>query len=354
LTNALCIVDDAPIHGGAERFALRLACEVRRAMHQEVLVVCPRLSELHQRCEDLGIPTRAAEFPPPFVSSVPRLVPALAKLRRILVRAAPATLVGNTARAQFYSVLALGATKRDIRVVHIAHEQASIERRQLRALYRHRGRLLVVGAGATRSYAERLPGVAVQQINNFLSSEELERLASIEPPRPGTRAATIGVLGRMVPEKGFIELLEELAAIRDAWHRVHIAAFVEQHGYERAVRTRISDLDLSRQVTLAGPTRNVANFLAHIDVLIVPSTGSEGQPTVILEALAARRRVIVRRQIASSDFEDLGVLAYSTPSELRAALLATDSSFTTSATAGLIRERFGAAQVLNAIAAGGC
>ena len=61
-------------------------------------------------------------------------------------------------------------------------------------------------------------------------------------------------------------------------------------------------------------------------MLVVPSTGHEGQPTVIIEALAAGRAVIVRDPILSADYTGLPVFGYRDAAGLAIALRAGDDA----------------------------
>jgi glycosyltransferase involved in cell wall biosynthesis len=97
---------------------------------------------------------------------------------------------------------------------------------------------------------------------------------------------------------------------------------------------------------LLGPVSDTAGFLEPADLLIVPSTGNEGQPTVILEALAAGRPVIVRSQLYTEDYEGLAVRAYETVDELRQAILSPPDA---TASHAVLRERFGAQQAVAAL-----
>jgi glycosyltransferase involved in cell wall biosynthesis len=348
--NVLCILDDAPILGGAERFALRLAQEVLQSkLYGSIVVACPGESALAEAAHREGLQVASVSFPDPRVSALARLPSALIALRRLIRRVKPTTVVGNTARSQFYVAIAMAGQRGKPSLVHVVHEQDSAARRMLRIMYARTGRLEVVGANATRTYRDRIPGVEIHQINNFLTAAEFGRLRSVRRrwlSVPGGRV--LGVLGRMVPEKGFVELVEELAAAgTDAWGELRIAAFSEHPSYEQRLRTTVARLDLGDRIHLVGPAPDAASFLSDIDVLVVPSTGNEGQPTVILEALAAGRPVIARRPLYSEDFDQLEVFPYSNASDLRRVLLTMREP---TGPSPLLRHRFGAGQAVSAIA----
>jgi glycosyltransferase involved in cell wall biosynthesis len=308
--------------GGGQRTALRLACAVPGSV-----VVARASSPLGIAAVERGVRVIDAAFPDP---GVPALS-ALPRLRRVL--AAPAGIVVSTAaRCGLYAAVA----RPRLPVVHLMLEQDSARSRVLVPFYRRRGRVVALGEGARAAY-ERAIGRPDESARNFLSDDELSALAGAargrqSPPR-------IGVIARMIAEKGLVELVEEIRAVPDAWSTLSIVASSEDAAYERRVRSSTDD----RVVVTEAP--DLRAFLASIDALVVPSTGHEGQPTVIVEALAAGVPVIVRRPIWSSDFEGLPVVPYATSAELAAALRALPAA----ADPAVVRDRFGVEQALAAI-----
>jgi glycosyltransferase involved in cell wall biosynthesis len=287
-------------------------------------------------------------YPDPRLTSLPRLGRTLVVLRRVLARLGPALVLANAPRCQLYSALALVGVRDRPQLVHVLHEQESANRRVLRMLYRRSGRLEAVGANGARTYRDRLPGVAVHEVNNFLSRDEFRRFASVPRPTdaPG-QTRVLGVLTRMIPEKGLVELIEELSqAGRDVWGELRIAALPQQPAYERMLKGRIAELELVDRVSLVGPVTDTPAFLEGIDMLIVPSTGTEGQPTVVLEALAAGRTVIMRSSLYCEDYSGLPVIPYETPADLRAAL---QSSLRPAPSDDLLQRRFGPGQALSLV-----
>ena len=116
--------------------------------------------------------------------------------------------------------------------------------------------------------------------------------------------------------------------------------------YVEEVEDAIASAGLANRVRLLGHTDDVPGFLAAVDVLVVPSSGTEGQPTAILEALACGRPVVVRRPVWSRDFEGLPVVAYDRREELAAALQRLPAA---AAQHDELRRRFGPEQVLAAL-----
>jgi glycosyltransferase involved in cell wall biosynthesis len=338
------ILDDGLIMGGGQRFALRLAAILRaEGMHVGFAVPAD--------CR-LGIQARAAGYE---IADIryPRLVPpafwampgTITGLRRLFDRLSPDTLViGNTARCQGYATAAMATMANRPLFVHLMQEQDSAHRVSARAVYRRIGAVVAVGDNAARTYRERLPGVDVTRINNFLATEDMERISGERTPPPAGARPVVGVLARMIPEKGIAELVDELAGVPDAWSRLRIGAPSQDRAYEQLVRQTVARSGVAERIELLGEVNGLRDFFASIDVLIVPSTGREGQPTVIIESLLYGRPVILRDVLSSSDFRGLPVLTYGTPSALASALAGVEAL--DPAPLAVLQERFGATQLV--------
>ena len=317
----LWIFDHADIAGGGQRFALRLARYAAERVETSVRMVCPADSVLAQWCCAAGVTVVDADFPA--FHAVPHALRALARARRLLGEVpGDELIVANSARAQAYLFGGSRLVRRHAPVVNLMHEQDSVRRPSARFAYRRFGSLLVIGDSAARAYRERLPGVEVEAANNFLLDEDFARFIALRSRRPaGEGPAVLGYLGRMIPEKGLLEFVEELSAdaVRPLWRQLVVAAFPQDEGHERGLRARIRELGLEDVVLLEGP-RPADELLVGVDALVVPSTGNEAQPTVIIEALSAGVPVIVRSPLWSSAYEGLPVLAYGSRAELAAAL----------------------------------
>jgi glycosyltransferase involved in cell wall biosynthesis len=307
----LWILDDARILGGGQLFAMRLAQAAGNAT-----LVCPANSELAVRARDYGLAVADLSFPDPW-----RLVGVLAagrRLRRIVGRG---IVIAGSARCQAAAI----AAGFDDNLVHLMHERDSAERLSVRLVQRLRGHVVAIGTVAAEAYGS-------DYVRNFLLEEEFMRLAAVPPPRGD---GTLGVLARLIPEKGVLELVQgELPA------PLLVAGAEQDAQYAARVREAAGP-----HVKLLGHVDDVAGFLARIDVLIVPSVGHEAQPTVILEALAAGRPVVVREAIHSVDYEGLPVVPYGNLTE------AIERVRGARVDAAIVRERFGSAQVLAGLGA---
>jgi glycosyltransferase involved in cell wall biosynthesis len=345
-TRELLLLDDAPIVGGAELFALRLAQFAFDSGGPLVRVGCPADSQLASRCADEGVEWLPASLPPLSPTGAPRWPGGVCEIRSLLARAGRGTAaVANTAGAQAY-VSAAAATMRPAArppLVHVLHERETLARRSGRFAFRRMGSLVAIGENIAATCRSHLPGVPIWKANNFLDPGTFGRREGRPPRDP----PVIGVLARLIPEKGVLELVEELARA-ETWDRALIAGPAQDPAYTRRVEGRIAALDLGNRISLLGEIDDVPGFLGSVDVLVVPSTGSEAQPTVILEALAAGVACIVRSTTWSPDFEGLPVLPYDGAPELEARLRELPLG---PVPAEEVRRRFGPEQALEAILA---
>ena len=103
---------------------------------------------------------------------------------------------------------------------------------------------------------------------------------------------TVGALGRLVPNKGFEDLIEALALCRDRGNTVRclVAGDGPLRGDLEALAAR---REVQSEVEFVGPVPpdRVDDFLARLDVLVMPSL-SEGMPMAVLQAMASGLPVV--------------------------------------------------------------
>jgi glycosyltransferase involved in cell wall biosynthesis len=307
-------------------------------------LLCPINSELARRSIEVGLSVENAEFPGLHPRELPKMWSAINALRRRLAVVNDSVIVvGGSLRAQTYAHVAAVGLRNKPTIVQFMSERDSAVRRSGRFLLRRFGGVVAVGGNAAAAYHAALPDTEVIRVNNFLLPEEL---IGRELPRPNPRdPPVLGVLARLIPGKGIVELLEELAPWKSSWASLLVAGHEDHPSYALLVRERIASLGLDDRVSLLGHVDDLDEFMAMCDVLIVPSVGREGQPTAILDALACDRPVIVRDHIWSDDFEGLPVVPYRDASELPPLL---ESVSRMHADVTELARRFGPHQVLEA------
>jgi glycosyltransferase involved in cell wall biosynthesis len=104
------------------------------------------------------------------------------------------------------------------------------------------------------------------------------------------RLWTLGIVGRLTPQKGHIYLLEALARARKTLPPFQLL-IVGDGPLRRWLENQVAALGLRQQCRFLGVREDVAALLSVMDVVVVPSV-SEGLPYVIIEALAMGKPVV--------------------------------------------------------------
>ena len=229
-----------------------------------------------------------------------------------------------------------------------------------RWLYRHTTRHVVTTGEAVRMQLHRDNGIPLEHMTSVRTGIDLERFAPQErgklrhqlglPDRP-----TIGIVATLRDWKGHDYLLDAFAALRARFPQWQL--LIVGDGPRRAhLEAHIRDLDLGDAVHMAGNRDDVPNWLAAMDLFVLPSYGDEGVPQGIMQAMACAIPVI------STPIGSIGEAVVDgttgllvTPRNARALidamarLMADDSLRQRFAEAGLAyaRANFGIAEMLN-------
>ncbi|MBQ56033.1 MULTISPECIES: glycosyltransferase [Pseudomonas] len=175
-----------------------------------------------------------------------------------------------------------------------------------RAYRRFESRLLLTDnwrvVGVSRAVHEYLLGCGggftprnSLKINNAIDIQRAERLLlSREQAREAlaleTEAFVFGTIGRLVPVKGQIYMVEAFATLKDRYPNAQLAIIGE--GRSRAdLEAAISRLQLAGRVHLLGARNDALQYVRAFDVFVMPSL-SEGLPLAMLEAMAGHLTVI--------------------------------------------------------------
>lgn len=109
------------------------------------------------------------------------------------------------------------------------------------------------------------------------------------------RTFLIGLIGRVVPQKNHIGLIEAIKRVKtlipDIELRVGFWGSKPDKNYFETLKRIIDDAKLSNDVFFFGIERDIASVYAACDIVVLPSLW-EGLPNVVLEAMSAKRLVI--------------------------------------------------------------
>jgi glycosyltransferase involved in cell wall biosynthesis len=116
--------------------------------------------------------------------------------------------------------------------------------------------------------------------------------AGFVPKRDRGEVVRIGIIGRIAPEKGHMDLMHAVKMLAAQGQRIEVViygiAMFSAAGYEARVRAEASGIS----VRFAGWAQNVSAALHEIDLLAVPSSSIEAAARVIMEALSAGTPVV--------------------------------------------------------------
>lgn len=168
-----------------------------------------------------------------------------------------------------------------------------------RWLLRDVSAVIAVSSSVRQSIAERLdlPEERIHVIPNWVDParfQSLEREAARALFRIRAKLA-VAYIGQISPAKGLEELVRAVGRVARMRSDVEFLIAGEEQDREAPFTTHLLDLSsklgVNKRVSFIGHVENVAELLAAVDVVVVPSW-DEGFSLVTIEALAARRAVL--------------------------------------------------------------
>ena len=163
----------------------------------------------------------------------------------------------------------------------------------VKVLYRFADKVVAVSDGIRRNLTDefRIPAHRIRVIYNPIDCGAIAELSAIPPEHPffkGGEPVVIGA-GRLVTQKRFDILIKAFSSVVK---EMDARLIILGEGPEReALRKLVSDRGLEDKVSLAGFQGNPYQFFSRADVFVL-SSGFEGLPMVILEAMACGVPVI--------------------------------------------------------------
>lgn len=135
----------------------------------------------------------------------------------------------------------------------------------------------------------------VRQINNAI---DISRAEGLQHSRQQARqmlglpqdAFIIGTIGRLVPAKGHLQLLEAFSAIKDEYPHAQLAIIGEGR-LRQEMESMIQTRHMEGRVSLLGSRDDALQYVKAYDVFVMSSV-TEGLPLALLEGMSARLPVI--------------------------------------------------------------
>ena len=204
---------------------------------------------------------------------------------------------------------------------NIAHNRSLLERTALGSVCRIAHGIVansqIAASIATGGASANSPKVAVvyNAVNpgDFRTTPYNPELRS-ELNLPVT-AMIVGVLAALRPEKGHRTFLRAAAQVTAAWNqpRRDLRFVLIGEGPEQmALQILARELGIAERVLFAGDRRNVADWLAALNLVVLPSD-AESLPNAVLEAMASARPVVATRVGGVPEIVEEGVTGLLVP-----------------------------------------
>ena len=295
-------VTASPNFGGVERLILEICRSLRQTKDvQHIIASFPEggnAKPFMQEVEKSGFTSYG------FKNDMPHLLAATLEFIRLLKKHQIQILCAHGHKARILGWLAAKYLR--IPIVGISHgwtgENKKIQfyERIDKWMHRRMNHVVCVSQGqADKVIRFGTPASNVSVIYNAVRMDRFDvpsdisfrhRLETLFPAKP---KLIVGTAGRLSPEKGFDVLIT--AAEKLLKPEIDAGFVIFGDGVLREpLQKQIDELGLAQFVVLAGFTDQLDQYMHHFD-LFVQSSHTEGMPSVLLEAMSARKAVVATR-----------------------------------------------------------
>ena len=321
--DALFVLNNLGI-GGSERKIVRLANRLKEE-GVNVRLACLNGPYLLEQGIRRDVPCEKLERRGKFSFA------ALLRLRQMLVRDRPATVISVNLYQALYVALATLLLPYRPRTVALVNTSTFRGHRVWKRLYQavlSRFDLTVHGSDAQRRFWMRSSCDASRNstvIYNGVDSDHFETTGSLEAGRRlraslGLKpdALLIGTVGMCRPEKNQEVLLKTLRHLRVARVDAHLV-IAGSGPLLDLLKRRAAELEIADRVHFIGAIEDVRPVLVALDVFVLPSIAVESFSNAALEAMSMARPVILSDIGGAREMINDGVEGYVvTPTELEA------------------------------------
>jgi glycosyltransferase involved in cell wall biosynthesis len=284
---ALILHTEASLGFGGQEIRILTEARWLRDHGWNALIACQPASRLFAEAgaaglEAVGVPMRG-----------PVDVGAALALRRLMRDRAVALVHTHSSVDSWLATFAARSLR--LPVVRSRHVAIPILRRRA-LIYRLADRIITTGdvirrivtaAGVPADMIVSVPaGVDTTRFHPGVSGKTVRDELGLAPSQK-----LVGLVANIRGSKGHRYFLEAAAIIAREVRDARFLIVGDGVGFED-VRRRVREMGLDASVTMTGFRRDIPEVMAALDVLVLPSTRSEGTPQVILQALAVGTPVV--------------------------------------------------------------
>lgn len=290
-----------PAQGGIATHVISLLDGLRKSDYA-ARVVCPQQGRIAQSARERGVPVHsilctAQGGPLRLASRAVRLARVIAEFRPHIVHTHSygATAIGSAAcgLARWSSLII--TLHNYPPAADSIRPTGGLRRRAFDMAVRRAKHIVTVSDALRRSLVAAYPELLARSITIY-NGVETQGPPGRNPAEARARmglpaeVSLVGAVARLAPQKGIPEFLRAARLVADAHPSVAFALAGDGPLLPEAVALR-QQLALDRQLHLVGHVEAIKDFIASLDVLVVPSL-SEGSSVVAMEAMAAARPVV--------------------------------------------------------------
>jgi glycosyltransferase involved in cell wall biosynthesis len=290
--------------GGVERVLVNCA-QATRSRHFQTLIACPAPGELANEAQRRAVEilpisinrSKATRSPAGWL----RLLMALRRGRREVTDIARRRNVRLLHTHHPIGALYAKEAAKTLRLPLLLHVHETLP---VHVFYRMVARHVIPFCSAFVCCSERsrqlmlalgAPASRVHVIYNGVDPSFLMPVDTVEElARPGPH---VGIFGVLEPRKGqdiFVQAARRVAAQHPAamFWIVGDLSFAENAGYVDALRASIAAAGLADRIRFTGHRRDVRDWMAGMDVIVLASRDREALPTVLIEGAALGRALV--------------------------------------------------------------
>jgi L-malate glycosyltransferase len=319
--------------GGAERLLLTILDRLDRTIFDPILI-CPEHGPLRKMGDRLGVPTESvcvldarftwrADHVVRYLKSFARVI---LDLRKRIISVDPELIHANSVRAGLVVTAAtLGLKKQVVWHIHdlLPRHPFNSLIRAVGLLSRRTRMIAVAQASADRFIGFLWP--LRKRVTVIPNGVDLERFHPDQITRQrmrrelqlGADEPVIGIIGRLTPSKGQMELLRAFQDVVSEFPTATLLiagapAFNQEYEYAELLKRAASALGISNRVLMLGARDDVAAVMQALDLLIVNSS-SEACSLVVLEAMACGVPVLATRNGGTPEIIEHGASGWLVP-----------------------------------------